>query len=180
MSKKKEIIIAVTGGISAYKSCEIVRKLVKDGFGVTVLMSKEALEFIGPLTFRTLSSRPVVTDMFDRDIAWDKAHISLAELADLIVVVPATANIIAKLAHGLCDDIISCVIMASKAKIMVAPAMNENMYKHPVFQENLKKIKALNYKIINPIIGDLACGKKGIGHLAEVQTIISEIKKAVS
>lgn len=175
--KNKEIIIGITASISAYKSCEIVRKLTKRGYGVTVLMTKEATHFVGPLTFRTLTSHAVVVDMFDENFEMDPCHISLAERADLIAVVPATAHIIAKMALGLCDDIISCTVMASKAKILVCPAMNENMYNHKAFQANLKKIKDFGCKIVVPIKGDLACGKKGMGHLASVEEIVSTIEK---
>ena len=175
--KTNEIVIGITASISAYKSCEIVRQLTKRGHKVTVLMTKDAVNFIGPLTFRTLTGRPVVVDMFDENFEWDPCHITLAEKADLIVVVPATVQIIAKFALGLCDDIISCTIMASKAKTIVCPAMNENMYLHKAFQANLKTIKDFGYKIISPIKGDLACGKVGMGHLASVDKIVSEIEK---
>lgn len=177
--KKKEIVIGVTAGISAYKTPEIVRALVKKNYGVSVLMTKEATNFIGPLTFKVLTNRPVIVDMFSDDIPWDPCHVSLAERADLVVVVPATACIIAKLANGLCDDIISCVIMATKAKVIICPAMNDNMYNHPILQENLKKLKSFGYKIISPIEGELACGRYGIGHLAELDKIINSIEKAL-
>lgn len=179
MKGKKEIIIGVAGGISAYKSCEIVRLLRKQGNSVTVLMTKEATHFIGPLTLQTLSGRPVIVDMFDQKIQWDPCHISLAKKADLVVIIPATANIIAKIAVGMCDDIISCVIMATKAKVIICPAMNENMYKHPALQENIKKLKNFGYQIIAPIKGELACGEVGLGHLASCDKIISEIKNAL-
>ncbi len=175
--KSGEIIICVTGGISAYKACEVVRYLKKRGFGITVLMTKEAVNFVGPLTFKTLTQRQVIVDMFSDEVNWDPAHIALADRADLVVVVPATANCIGKLAQGICDDIIGCVIMATKAKIMICPAMNENMYGHPALQKNLAVLKGFGCKIIGPIKGELACGKTGIGHLADVDDIVSEIEK---
>ncbi len=173
----KQILIAVTGGISAYKACELVRNLMKKGHTLTVMMSKEATQFVTALTFRTLTNQPVIVDMFDKDIKWDPCHISLAERADLVAVVPATANFIAKLANGICDDIASCVIIATKAKVLIAPAMNANMYSHPAFKQNLDKIKKFGYKIVSPIKGELACGKTGMGHLAPVADISREIEK---
>jgi phosphopantothenoylcysteine decarboxylase / phosphopantothenate---cysteine ligase len=174
---KKEILIGVTGGISAYKACELVRDLMKKDYAVSVMMTKQATEFITPLTFRTLTNQPVIVDMFEENMQWDPCHISLADRADVVAVVPATANFIAKLANGLCDDITSCVIMATKAKILIAPAMNDNMFSHPAFTQNLDKIKKFGYKIISPIKGDLACGRSGMGHLAPVETISREIEK---
>jgi phosphopantothenoylcysteine decarboxylase / phosphopantothenate---cysteine ligase len=174
---KKEIIISVTGGISAYKACELVRDLMKKDYAVSVMMTKEATEFVTALTFRTLTNQPVIIDMFDPEISWDPCHIKLADKANLIAVVPATANFIGKLANGICDDISSCVIMATKAKILIAPAMNDNMYSHPAFQQNLAKLKTFGYKIISPIKGDLACGRTGMGHLAPVNLISREIEK---
>ncbi|MBU4304684.1 MAG: phosphopantothenoylcysteine decarboxylase [Candidatus Omnitrophica bacterium] len=179
MNKKKEIVIGVTGGISAYKACELVRSLARKGYGVTVLMSAEAKHFVGPLTFRTLSGRPVISDMFSEDVAWNPCHVAVAEKADIVVVVPATAHTIAKLAQGQCDDIISCVVMATKAKVIVCPAMNDNMYAHPAMRENMKKIAGFGYTIIEPIKGELACGKVGLGHLAGINTILKAIEKSL-
>ncbi len=177
MKKKREILIGVTGGISAYKACELVRLLRKKGHGVTVALTSNAAKFVTPLTFRTLTSRKVVMEMFNDDMSWEPEHIALAERVDLIAVVPATANFIAKLASGHCDEIISCVITATKAKVVIAPAMNDNMYKHPTVRENLKKLKSFGYKIVDPVKGALACGRVGVGHLAEVDTIAGQIEK---
>ncbi|MFH1061478.1 MAG: flavoprotein [Candidatus Omnitrophota bacterium] len=174
---KKEILIGVTGGISAYKACELVRDLMKKGYAVSVMMTKQATEFITPLTFRALTNQPVCVDMFGEDTQWDPCHISLADRADLVAVVPATANFIGKLANGICDDIASCVIMATKAKILIAPAMNDNMYSHPAFNQNLDKLKKFGYKIVSPIKGALACGRTGMGHLAPIKIISQEIEK---
>jgi len=179
MKKQKEIIIGVTGGISAYKSCELVRMLQKKGYAVSVLMTKEAAHFVTALTFRTLTQRPVITDMFSEDMEWDPAHISIAEKADLICIVPATANIIAKLACGICDDIISCVVTASKAPKIICPAMNDNMFRHPIVTDNIEKLKGIGYKIVPPVKGTLATGKTGIGHLADMDTIIRAIDKSL-
>jgi len=175
--KNKEILIGVTGGISAYKSCELVRLLRKKGFNVSVAMTKEAMQFVTPLTFKTLSAGDVAVDLFSPELKWEPQHISLAERADLVAVVPATANFIAKLACGICDDIISCTITASRAKIVVAPAMNPKMYNHPSVRQNIEKIKNFGYKIIPPVKGTLACGTKGVGNLAPVETIAAALEK---
>ena len=177
VKKNKEILIGVTGGISAYKACELIRLLRKKGYGVTAALTDNAAKFVTPLTFRTLTSRPVAMDLFDSDIQWEPEHIAIAERVDLIAVVPATANFIAKLAHGHCDEIISCVITATRALVVIAPAMNDNMYKHPTVKENLKKLRSFGYKIIEPVKGVLACGKVGVGHLAEIETIAGQIEK---
>ena len=177
MKKNKEILIGVTGGISAYKACELIRILRNKGHGVRAALTKNAAEFVTPLTFRTLTARPVAMEMFGNDLQWEPEHIALADSVDLIAVVPATANFIAKLANGLCDDIISCVITAAKAKVLIAPAMNDNMYKHPAVKENLKKLKSFGYTIVGPVKGALACGRAGVGHLAEVETIAKQIEK---
>ncbi len=178
-TNKNHIIIGVTGGISAYKACEVVRILKKKNYSVSVLMSKAAVNFIAPLTFRTLSEEPVVVDMFAENFAWEPQHVSLADKADLIVVVPATASIIARLASGLCDDIISCVIAATRAKIIICPAMNDNMYEHPATKANINKLKSFGYKIIPPIKGKLACGKIGWGHLADIDTIVKAVEQTL-
>lgn len=175
--KNREILIGVTGGISAYKACELVRLLRKKGFNISVAMTEEATRFVTPLTFKTLSAREVAVDLFAPDLKWDPQHIALAERADLIAVVPATANFIAKLACGICDDIISCSITASRAKVVIAPAMNSNMYSHPSVRLNMEKIKSFGYKIIPPVKGMLACGKEGVGNLAPVETIAATLEK---
>ena len=137
----KNVVLGVTGGIACYKSCEIVSRLKKLGFGVDVIMTQHACEFVQPLTFETLSARPVVTDMFDRNHPWEVEHISLAKKASVFVIAPATANIIGKLANGIADDMLSTTAMATKSKIIIAPAMNTNMYENPVVQENMQKLK---------------------------------------
>ncbi len=177
MKKNKEILIGVTGGISAYKACELIRVLRKKGYGLRAALTSNAGKFVTPLTFRTLTARPVSMEMFSDEMSWEPEHIALADSLDLIAVVPATANFIAKLAHGLCDDIISCVITATKAKVVIAPAMNDNMYAHPTVKDNLLRLKSFGYKIVEPIKGDLACGREGVGHLAEVETIAKKIEE---
>ncbi|MBR5145402.1 MAG: bifunctional phosphopantothenoylcysteine decarboxylase/phosphopantothenate--cysteine ligase CoaBC, partial [Clostridia bacterium] len=163
----KNVVLGVTGGIACYKSCEIVSRLKKLGFGVDVIMTQHACEFVQPLTFETLSSRPVVTDMFDRKHPWEVEHISLAKKASVFVIAPATANIIGKLANGIADDMLSTTAMATKSKIIIAPAMNTNMYENPVVQENMQKLKQRGYIFVEPVAGRLACGDVGKGKMAE-------------
>lgn len=179
MKKAKEIILGVTGGISAYKACDLVRLLQRDGFNITVVMTKEAANFVKPLTFQTLSGNEVFSDMFEKNIEWNPKHISLAKKADIIIIAPVTANFIGKLASGICDDLISCICLAAEAKIILCPAMNENMYKHKIVQANLEKLKNLGMVIVSPIKGRLACGDVGIGHMAEVEEIAKITKKHI-
>lgn len=177
---KKRILLGVTGSIAAYKAAEIIRCLQDEGFSVTVAMTKEAKEFITALTLQTLSQNKVYGDMFEQDFSWEIEHISLAGSSDLVLIAPATANIIAKLACGICDDLLTCVVTATRAPVLIAPAMDEGMYLNKVTQENIKKIKTtLGYKFIEPIKGRLASGKVGIGHLAEVSDIVKAVKKAL-
>lgn len=175
---EKNIILGVTASIAIYKSCELIRRLRECGFSVHVVMTKEAEELIKPVVFQSLSANRVYRGgIFEEQDTWEIEHIALAEKADLILIAPATANIIAKLAAGICDDLLTCVVCASKAKVLIAPAMNENMYNNKITQGNIEKLKSLGYKFISPKIGKLACGDVGMGCLAEVETIIKEVKK---
>lgn len=176
----KNVVLGVTGGIACYKSCEIVSRLKKLGFGVDVIMTQHACEFVQPLTFETLSSRPVVTDMFDRKHPWEVEHISLAKKASIFVIAPATANIIGKLANGIADDMLSTTAMATKSKIIIAPAMNTNMYENPVVQENMQKLKQRGYIFVEPVAGRLACGDVGKGKMAEPAEIVEKITQVLS
>lgn len=180
MNRKKEIIAGVTGSIAVYKACDIIRELKKCGHGVTVVMTREAKEFVTPLLMSEISQNKAYSEMFDSDMDWDIKHISLAQSAALILIVPATANIIAKLACGICDDLLTCTVLASKAPVLVAPAMNDNMYAAVATQENIKKLKARGYKFVGPVKGKLACGAEGIGHIASVEDIVREAKKIIS
>jgi phosphopantothenoylcysteine decarboxylase/phosphopantothenate--cysteine ligase len=173
---KKNILLGVTASIAIYKSCEIIGRLKDENFSVTVVMTKEAQELIRPIVFQSLSGHKVYAGLFDLPEAWEVEHISLAEKADLVLVAPATANIIAKLACGICDDFLSCVVCATKAPVLVAPAMNENMLRHRITQENIKKLKAIGYKFVEPKTGRLACGKIGSGCLADVSEIVRQAK----
>jgi len=172
----KKVVIGVTGSIAAYKACELVRLFVKAGCDVQVAMTEHAKEFVTPLTFRTLSRNPVQCDMFADPLTWKPEHISLADEADVLVIAPATANVIAKMAHGIADDLLSSVALATKAPIWVAPAMNDGMWTNPVTQENIASLKERGVKFVSPGDGELACGTSGPGRMAEP----SEIFKAVA
>jgi phosphopantothenoylcysteine decarboxylase/phosphopantothenate--cysteine ligase len=179
MVKGKNIILGVTASIAIYKACDIIRRLRSEGFSVTVVLTPEAEEFIKPVLFQSLSGNKVYRGLFDGAEVWEIEHVSLAEKADLVLIAPATANIIGKVASGICDDLLTCVCCATKAPILISPAMNENMYKNRITQDNIKKLKSLGYRFIEPIKGRLACGKVGLGCLAEVETIIKEVKRAL-
>jgi len=176
---KKEIILGVTASIAIYKSCEIIRRLKQEGLSVTVVMTEEAEGLIRPIVFSSLSGNRVYRDMFDSPVDYEIEHISLADKADLVLIAPATANIIAKIAGGICDDLLSCVVCATKAPVVIAPAMNENMYQHKITQGNIEKLKDLGYKIIGPVRGRLADGRIGLGHLASVEDISKAVKKGL-
>ncbi|MFA5094899.1 MAG: flavoprotein [Candidatus Omnitrophota bacterium] len=176
---KKEIILGVTGSIAAYRACDIVNGLRKSGLNVTVIMTKEAKEFITPLTLQTLSRNKVYSEMFESPSDWSPVHTSLADMADAILIAPACANVIGKLANGICDDLLTCVVAASSVKVLIAPAMNEKMYSNPAVQDNIKKLKARGVEFIGPVKGPLACGCQGVGHIADSASIVSEVKKAV-
>ncbi|MBZ6006596.1 MULTISPECIES: bifunctional phosphopantothenoylcysteine decarboxylase/phosphopantothenate--cysteine ligase CoaBC [Paraclostridium] len=175
MLKDKTVVIGVCGGIAVYKACDLVSKLKKTGVNVHVIMTKSATEFVAPLTFQTLSQNYVVEDMFESPKTWDVEHISLAKKADVFVLAPATANVIGKVANGIADDMLTTTIMATKAKVLVAPAMNTNMYENPVVQRNIQTLKDLDYKFVEPESGRLACGDIGSGKLASVDAIFNSI-----
>ncbi|MBM3252175.1 MAG: hypothetical protein FJZ11_05300 [Candidatus Omnitrophica bacterium] len=174
----KNIILGVTGSIAAYKSCDIIRQLKEKNFSVTVIMTKDAEEFITALTLQTLSGNKVYRDLFELVAdEYSVEHVSLAQKADLILVAPATANIIGKVASGICDDLLSCVIMASSAPVLFAPAMNEGMYKNKILQDNIAKLNKFGFKFIGPEKGKLADGKIGMGKLAKTDSIIQAVQK---
>lgn len=172
---KKNIVLGVTGSIAAYKACDITSKLAKKSINIDVIMTKSATNFVHPLTFQTLSSNVVNVDMFDDIKYWEVNHISLAKKADILLIAPATANIIAKLANGIADDMLSSVALATKNQIVIAPAMNTNMYENPATIENIEKLKKRGVKFIEPDNGMLACKDIGKGKLADVDTIVDII-----
>jgi phosphopantothenoylcysteine decarboxylase/phosphopantothenate--cysteine ligase len=176
----KKIILGVSASIAIYKSCEIIRRLREEGLVLKVLMTKESQQLIKPQLFSSLSGNKVYQDLFGQPQAWQIGHISLAQEADLVLVAPATANIIGKIASGICDDLLTCTIFATKAPVLICPAMNENMYKNRIVQENIKKLKSLGYGFVGPRRGRLACGKIGLGCLAEVEEIVKAVKRQLS
>ena len=173
--KNKTIVLGVTGGIAAYKALELTSKLVKSGAEVKVIMTKSSTEFVTPLSFRSLSKNPVAVDMFDEPKTWEIQHISLAKSADVFVVVPCTANVIGKIACGIADDMLTTTVMAAKAPVLIAPAMNTNMFENPIVQDNIKKLKEYGYNFVMPDTGRLACGDTGQGKLSRVDNIFDEI-----
>lgn len=172
----KTVVLGVSGGIAAYKACDIVSKLRKEDINVNVIMTKHAAEFVSALTFQSLSQNSVAVDMFDQVENWDIEHISLAKKADVFLIAPATANIIGKIANGIADDMLSTTVMATKAPVLIAPAMNTNMYENTITQTNISKLKSLDYKFIEPGYGRLACGDIGQGKLADTDLIVDSVK----
>jgi phosphopantothenoylcysteine decarboxylase/phosphopantothenate--cysteine ligase len=173
--KGREVIVAICGGIAAYKVADVVSKLVQRGAGVTVVMTPEAQKFVTPLTFEALSGRKVRTGAWDLVDSSDPQHISLTERADLMLVAPATANVIAKIAHGLCDDLVSLMVCAAACPIVFAPAMNDRMWAHPIAQENVAKLTSIGYHFIGPEEGWLACRNVGAGRLSEPAAIVERV-----
>ena len=178
--KGRELIVGVCGGIAAYKVADVVSKLVQLGAGVTVCMTAEAQRFITPLTFEALSGRKVRTSTFELVDTSDPQHIGLTERADLMLVAPATNNIIAKVAHGLCDDLVSLMVCAAACPVVFAPAMNNRMWEHPVAQANVAKLQSIGYRFIGPDAGWLACRNVGPGRLSEPQKIVDEVVRMLT
>jgi phosphopantothenoylcysteine decarboxylase len=173
MSKTRNIVLGVTGSIAAYKAADLTSQLTKQGCAVRVVMTADALRFITPLAFKTLSRHPVVTDLYDEEEGWQPTHIKLADEADLLLIAPATANVLAKLAHGVADDALTCIALAlnPKAKVLLAPAMNGKMWLHPATQENAAKLKSRGAEFIGPEEGLLSCGYEGLGRLWPVEAV---------
>lgn len=176
MLKDKNIVIGVTGGIAVYKAVDVVSRLKKLGANIDVIMTESATKFVTPLTFQSLAQNFVTVDMFKEPLKWEVEHISLAQRADLFLVVPATANIIGKIANGIADDMLSTTIMATKAKVIFSPAMNTQMYNNPIFKSNMEKLKEYGYEFIKPDSGRLACGDYGEGKLAKPEDIVEYVK----
>lgn len=175
MLSGKNIVMGVTGGIAVYKAVDVVSRLRKLNANIDIIMTQSATEFVTPLTFQSISQNPVNVNMFDEPTHWEIEHISLAKKADVFLVAPATANIIGKVANGIADDMLSTTIMATKAKVIFAPAMNTNMYNNIIFKENLNKLKKYGYEFIKPGSGRLACGDFGEGKMAEPCDIVDYI-----
>jgi phosphopantothenoylcysteine decarboxylase/phosphopantothenate--cysteine ligase len=180
MMKGKKILLAVTGGIAAYKSAELIRLFIKNDAQVKVLMTKNAQEFITPLTLQTLSSHPVYRETFSLIKDFDIAHIALALEADILVIAPATANIIGKIATGLADDLLTTVVMATKAPVLICPSMNTNMYENVIVRENIQKLTSRGYHMMEADSGELACKSEGVGRLPELSDIVEEVKSILT
>ena len=180
MLRKKKIVLGVTGGIAAYKAAELVRELVRGGAEVFVVMTRSAQAFVTPLTFQTLSGNRVATDLFSPLEESEIGHISLADRADALVIAPATANVIGKIAGGIADDLLTTVVMATKAPVLLAPAMNVNMWENPICGENIRRLRDRGYRFLEPATGELACGYEGKGRLPEVSVIVEEIRALLS
>ncbi len=180
MLKGKCVVIGVTGGIACYKVANLVSMLKKSGANVNVIMTKNATEFISPLTFETLSGNKCVVDTFEKKANYDVEHISLAKKADVIMVAPATANVIAKMANGIADDMLTTTILASKCKKIVAPAMNTNMYENKITQDNIQKLKYYDFEVIEPAVGLLACNDTGVGKMPEPYVLFEYILKELA
>ena len=176
MSKSKRIVLGVTGSIAAYKAGDLIRRLKDRQFAVSVIMTREAGKFITPLTLAGLSGEKVYQEMFEvTDDTWAQSHIGLARDAAVFLIAPATANVIAKLAHGLADDLLTCTALATRAPIIVAPAMNDAMFTNKIVQENCAKLKKAGFHFVEPTKGNLACGVFGDGHLADVDDIVKSV-----
>jgi len=180
MLKGKNVLLGMSGGIAAYKTGELIRECIRRGADVKVIMTDHAREFMTPMTVQTLSRNPVFTDMFSLIKDYDIAHISLAEYADIAVIAPATANVIGKIASGIADDLLTTVIMATKAPVLVCPAMNMHMYANPIVQENISKLSTRGYHFVEPGYGELACKVTGPGRLAEVPEIMEAIETTLT
>jgi phosphopantothenoylcysteine decarboxylase/phosphopantothenate--cysteine ligase len=180
MLKDKKIILGITGGIAAYKACEITRRLKRLGAQVVVVMTENAKKFITPLTLETLSENEVVTETFPKTRFVGVRHVDLAGWADLILLAPATANVVGKIRSGIADDILTTIVISSKAPVLIAPAMNVNMYENPIFQENLSYLEKLGYRFVEPEVGELASGIVAKGRLAQPETIVAEAVKLLT
>lgn len=169
----KTIVLGVTGSIAAHKAVDLASLLAKAGHSVHVVMTADALKFITPLPFKTLSRHPVVTDLYDEEEGWKPTHITLADSADLLLIAPATANVLAKLAAGIADDALTCIALAlnPKAKLLLAPAMNGKMWQHPATQQNVATLKSRGAQFVGPDEGMLSCGYEGVGRLEVVEQI---------
>ncbi|MDE0032843.1 MAG: bifunctional phosphopantothenoylcysteine decarboxylase/phosphopantothenate--cysteine ligase CoaBC [Deltaproteobacteria bacterium] len=175
--EKPNVVLGVTGGIACYKALELVRLLVQDSCSVRVVMTREATEFVAPLSFQTLSGAPVGTDLFSLTQESEIGHINLADSADVLVIAPATANVIAKLAAGIADDLLTTVVLATQAPLLVVPSMNVHMLAHPMVQANIAKLRSAGYHVMEAVAGYLACGYEGKGRLPEPPAIAEEIRR---
>lgn len=170
------IILGITGSIAAYKAADIASQLTKLGHEVTCVLTQAALEFVTPLTLQTLSRRPVISDLFAEKNGWQPGHIHLADSADLLLIAPATANVLASMAHGFANDALTAIALATRAPMLIAPAMNGKMWLHPATQQNVTTLKTWGHEFIEPAEGLLACGYEGVGRLADVGEIVQRVQ----
>ena len=177
MRLKKRFVVGVTGSIASYKSADLVSALRDAGGEVTVVMTQAATKFLAPLTLETLSGRRVVTDLFSPEENLEPVHTRLANWADMVVIYPASAKVIGKIAHGICDDALTCVVIATHAQVLMAPAMNDKMYQHQAVKNNIKIVRSMSVHLVEPEKGKLACGYEGVGRVAAVDTVLNRIKK---
>lgn len=177
--KGSRLLLGVTGSIAAFKAADLTAHLTKEGAEVTVIMTESARRFVAPLTFETLARRPVITTMWERAPVLEPVHVELADWADLLIVAPATANFIGKLAHGIADDMLSCMAITMTTPPLIAPAMNDSMYRHPAVQANLRTLRARGCVFVGPVKGRLASGKVAMGRLADIDDIIAAIRRAL-
>jgi phosphopantothenoylcysteine decarboxylase/phosphopantothenate--cysteine ligase len=180
MLKGKTIILGVTGSIAAYKIASLASMLMKQGCNVHVMMSQNATNFINPITFETLTGNKCLVDTFDRNFQYSVEHVSLAKLADVVMIAPASANVISKLAHGMADDMLTTTVLACKCKKIIAPAMNTNMYENPIVQDNLRICASYGMEVIDPAVGYLACGDTGAGKMPEPEVLYDYIEREVA
>ncbi|WP_395737956.1 flavoprotein [Prosthecobacter sp.] len=174
------IILGVTGSIAAYKAADLASQLTKAGHNVTCVLTKSALEFVTPLTLGTLSKNPVISDLFAEKEGWQPGHIHLADEAELLLVAPATANILACMANGFANDALTAIALATRAPILIAPAMNGKMWQHPATQKNVETLRGFGAQFVEPASGMLACGYEGVGRLAEVEVILQAVETVLS
>ena len=177
--KGAHILLGVTGSIAAFKAADLTAGLTQGGAEVTVIMTESAQRFVAPLTFETLARRPVITSLWVRTAEIGTTHVALADWADLLVVAPATADFIGRLAHGIADDVLSCTALAVARPPLIAPAMNDNMYRHPAVQENIRTLRRRGCTFVGPVVGRLASGKIALGRLSDVEDILSAIRRAL-
>lgn len=177
---KKHVVIGVTGGVACYKALDLIRGLRRIGLSTEVVLTKEAEEFIRPILFQSVSGNKVVRgDLFEIPEEWDVAHVSLADRAGLVLIMPATANIIGKIASGICDDMLTCAVCATSAPVLFVPAMNSGMYNNKIVQDNIAKLKKAGYYFTGPVKGRLACGSTGMGHIQDLEVIIKEARRLI-
>ena len=179
-TEKKTILLGVSGSIAAYKACDLIADLREAGFSVTVVMTKDAHHFITPLSLQSFAGTEVVSDFFSVPGRTKPVHIELAKRSDLILVAPASADILAKLAHGFADDVLACTVLASTSPLVLCPAMNEKMYFNPATQENIERLKKRGVSFVPPVEGHLVCSDQGMGHIAENISILKVVQAALS